>query len=319
MFTKPSKLLFLLLRVALYLTVVVALLLWRDRLPVGSLLDHLRASQQKEKVLTLGGCELAQPLVERVVAHYRRDYPDLHIRLQGGGTNQALEALLNGDCTAAFLYRPVRVAEQNLFLAAGRDSVVDRPIALGALVFLSGASSLIDSLTLEEVQGFFTSPGSSAIEHIYAPDPNFGLWDALRERLAVVPSEDRVPPGVIFLKDTAAVAQAVVADARSVGVASTFSLPFDGAPTDTRILSLSVDGSEPAVAPGRSEVASSSYPLYHYLYIAIRKHEDIQAVMFVTHMTSGKGQRQIQRAGYLPAKLMPMEVQLTTHPLGDSR
>ena len=63
-------------------------------------------------------------------------------------------------------------------------------------------------------------------------------------------------------------------------------------------------------------VARGDYPLYHYLYVACRPHESIRGTMFVTHLTSDRGQRQVERAGYLPARHPMREIALTTHPLG---
>ena len=76
-----------------------------------------------------------------LVAHYRRDYPDLDIRIQGGGTNQALEDLVNRRADVAFLSRPPTPAEQDLFRQVDGDTAIVEPVGIGAIVVLAGSEA----------------------------------------------------------------------------------------------------------------------------------------------------------------------------------
>ena len=78
------------------------------------------------------------------------------------------------------------------------------------------------------------------------------------------------PAGVVFLKDEAAVIEAVAADARSAGLASSFSLPADLAPLGVRALAVQTDAGGPAAAASYEEIAYGEYPFIHHLIAACR-------------------------------------------------
>ena len=100
-------------RVVIYALVVVGLLLYRNQINWSRLTAAFKGDGPAEKSLVLAGRDLAPGLVDVLVEHYRRDYPDLDIRTQGGGTNQALEDLVNRRADVAFLSglrrRPSRI------------------------------------------------------------------------------------------------------------------------------------------------------------------------------------------------------------------
>jgi ABC-type phosphate transport system substrate-binding protein len=63
-------------------------------------------------------------------------------------------------------------------------------------------------------------------------------------------------------------------------------------------------------------VATGEYPLFHYLYVSCRPGSGALASGFVTFLSSGRGQRLVSRAGYLPAREVPRPIQLTSRPIG---
>jgi hypothetical protein len=71
-----------------------------------------------------------------------------------------------------------------------------------------------------------------------------------------------------------------------------------------------------AAAPGYEEIAYGEYPLIHHLIAACRAGGSIEGSMFVTYLTSDRGQRQIERAGVLPARHTLREIVLTRGPIG---
>jgi hypothetical protein len=75
------------------------------------------------------------------------------------------------------------------------------------------------------------------------------------------------------------------------------------------------DGAVAPAGPGESEVATGEYPLFHYLYVACRPRGGVQASGFVSFLSSGRGQRLVAREGYLPARDVPREIQLTNKPV----
>ncbi|TPW04668.1 MAG: hypothetical protein FD129_2870, partial [bacterium] len=234
---------------------------------------------------------------------------------QGGGTLPALEQLINRRCDVAFTLRPVSPAEQRLFLETTGDTVLVTRIALGGLVILATADQPRAALGLADLSQLARTGPLATIDRLYAPDPNSGLWAAFRNGLSPEEPDSLHGPNVIFLADEAAVIAAVAGDSRSLGLGSSLSLPENLAARGVRVMPLSGADSAP-VLPDYETIGNAHYPLFHYLYAASRPGGGLEGSMFITHLTSVRGQRQIERAGYLPAQQALRVVVLSTDPIG---
>ena len=69
--------------------------------------------------------------------------------------------------------------------------------------------------------------------------------------------------------------------------------------------------------PTYETVAGGDYPLFVSLFVACRTNGGIQGGKFLTHLASGRGQRQIERAGCIPARQVLREIFLTTKAVGE--
>ncbi len=306
----------LLLRVLLYTLVIVVLYHLRGGGSLRQLFRRLPGLAPADTTLILAGEDLAPALVQHLVTSYHQDYPHPDIRVLGGGTNQALEDLINDRADVAFLSHPPTVDEQQLFRSAGGDTAAWYPIALGGIVLLRGAETAAEPLALADLRRSLQDPGAAGFDHLYVSDPNTGLWDAFLAALDLPSMEGPAPARVIFLVDQAAVLDALRADHRSLGLASSFTLPADLAERDLQIVTLRpADGSKP-VFPDLEALASGNYPLWHYLYVCCRGHGSGEGSMFVTWVTGDRGQRRIERAGFLPARRVLLEIHLTRQPVG---
>jgi ABC-type phosphate transport system substrate-binding protein len=276
-----------------------------------------RLPNESDTVTTikLVGRELAPNVVTRTVASYERDYPKLHVLVGDGGSVRALEAIANRQAGVGLLYRPPTSAEQKLIKEAVGDTVVYYPIALGGIAAIANASWPVDSLALEDFRRLLRNESAAGFERLYAPDPNQGLWGAFLAGLGF--DEGAVEKArVTFFKDETEVLHAVAADPASVGIASTMTLPDTLAVLGVRTLRVLPDTGSVAFEPGYEQIGYGEYPLYHYLYAACLSNGSIRAAMFVTHLTSDRGQRQVERAGVLPARQTMRQIYLTRKPVG---
>ena len=306
----------LFVRVAFYAAVIAVVFLIRGQSAQRGLGFRLPTESDTVKTITLVGLELAPGLIPPLVQGYHREFPDLHVLPRDGGTVRALEALANREAEVGLLYRPPTRAEQAIVKSAVNDTVVYYPIALGGIALLGNPSSNLDALAMDDLRRFLRGERDARFDRLYAPDPNQGLWDG------VAPArggngDEPAPDSTTFLVDEAAVLQAVAADPRGVGIASTLTLPDSAGIRGVRVLAVRPDTSAVAVKPGYEQVGYGEYPLYHYLYVGCLKNESVRGA-FVTFLTGDRGQRQVERAGFLPARLTWRPVSLTRHPLGKS-
>jgi len=305
-------------RVAIYTLIIILLLVIRGGIDWQEVKERLAPSPPAVTSLSLAGLDLAPQLIPRLVARYRQDYPDLAIEFQGGGTAHALEALVNRRADVAFLCRPPTAEEQRVFFAADGDTALWFPVALGGIAVLRGAASAVDSLTLAEIRDFVAGRGGlPGADRLFVPDPNLGLWDAFRDSLGLAAAVTGNPTPITFLSDEDGVLRSVQADPRALGLGSTLSLPEDLEERGVYWVAIHADGATPAALPSYEEIGYGEYPLLHHLYIACRSESGPAGSMFVTHVTSARGQRQIEREGFLPAYRPLREVYLTTDPLGE--
>jgi ABC-type phosphate transport system substrate-binding protein len=202
-------------------------------------------------------------------------------------------------------------------LSAVKDSVLCFPIALGGIEILAHDGAGVDSLEANDLRRALRGDAVPGFDHVYAPDPNTGLWDALRKCLGFSQTSP-VPPGVTFLKDEKQVVDAVIADPRGIGITSTLSLPDTVVTEGVHAVAVRPDKGGPAAMPEYVRIGYGDYPLYHYLYAACLANGSVRGAMFVTHLTSDRGQRQIERAGFLPARQTARAIVITRHPLGEN-
>ncbi len=301
-------------RLAVYLAVIAALFLWRGGGDLRRVLSAAAGGAPADTTLAVAGGDLAPDLVARVLTGYRRDYPRLAIRVDGGGTAQALEALLDGRADVALLNRPPSPAEQALFARATGDSAVWYPFALGGIALVAAAagpdSAAVTPARLRACLEGGACPGG----RLWLPDPNGGLAEALARALGLPRGAAESAPGVVFLADEAAVLAATAAAPGTLGAVGALTLPADLAARGLRLAAVRPNAGGPAATPGPEELATGAYPLHHYLYAACRRDGGIQGAKFVTHLTSDRGQRQIESAGWLPARRVLREIRLTRRP-----
>jgi len=300
-------------RLAVYLLVVAAFLIVRSgkdwRLPFGT---KTGSSSLGTGALPISGLDIAPNLIRELAADYGMEYPEQHIDLQNGGTNQALEALINHKSDVAFLLRPPSPSEQALFRKADGDTVLWYPVALGALVLARAKPG--PAVTVDELRGFVMGESKAGFEHIYAPDPNLGVWDAFLDLLRIPRGQEPETDRIVFVKDETEMLNAVKNDSLGIGLGSTFTMPGDLAASGLQSVPIRSEHGE--ILPTRNATLSGDYPLYHYLYAACRENGSAQGAMFLTYLTSNRGQRHVEKAGFLPTREIQRQVVVTRTPIG---
>ncbi|MDM7913642.1 MAG: substrate-binding domain-containing protein [Candidatus Eisenbacteria bacterium] len=275
-------------------------------------------SNPAEARLVLAGLDCAPMLIPRLASAYRELYPKTSIEVLHGGTRQALEDLLNGRADVAFLNRDLTMEERAVVHEAGESTLVF-PIALGGIALLAATSPGVpESVPVQTLRSLLEGEEPKELEapqHLYVPDPNQGLWDALLSQLGL---SSAASGRVVFLAGEQEVIEAVSRDPHGLGIASTLELPPDLARSGVQAIRIRPDGQgagPDAARPTETAIATGEYPLFHYLYVSCTPKSTASASGFVTFLHSGRGQRLVASEGFLPARDVPHEVVLTSKPL----
>jgi ABC-type phosphate transport system substrate-binding protein len=304
-------------RIWVYVLILGSLLAFRVAPGLIARWKASEASRNAPRTLTLAGLDLAPALIPRIVDAYRVLYPEIQFKLLPGGTRQALEDLFNLRADVAFTSRPMTAEELQIVQAIG-DTALTFPVALGGIGVLGAAGSPPESLSVEGLRrilrGEKDGAGAKAVgTHLYAADPNLGLWTALTSQLDL-PDSTGAP--ITWLATDFEVIQAVAADRGSLGFVSTLALPADLERRGVRGIDLRGHATWEAAPLSEGNLAGGAYPLYHYLYVSCRPGGGPLASGFVSFLSSGKGQRLVEREGFLPARSMPREIELVQRPIG---
>lgn len=308
-----------LVRMIVYITVVVLLYLNRGGISWRHLGERFRGSRETDTTLVIAGRDLAPALVDRMIAHYRQEYPDLPITVTGGGTNLALEDLLNGKASAAFTFRRPTSYEEELFRTVDGDTAIVVSVAVGGVILAAGAAADAGPITLDDVRNLLNGEAAGHCERVYVPEPNTGLWDTVRSSLGL-DEQAPAPPLIVFLADAQAVLDAVKQDDRAWGIVSSLNAPLDpdaGPWPGIRLVAMRAGSENQPALPTYENVASGAYPLHHFLFVVCRENGSLEGGKFLTHLASARGLRQVERAGVIPASLVFREIHLTTTPVGE--
>jgi ABC-type phosphate transport system substrate-binding protein len=316
---RPRKRTWFLVRIAAYIAVIAVLFAARGGDAWRRLAAMLQAPDPTAGTLTVAGGDLAPRLLDRLLVAYGRDYPQVTITREGGGTNQALEALLHGTADVALLFRPPTPVEQGYFRIADGDTAIVVPVAVGGALLLAREAAVPDAApTPADLRRLVDGGGPGDIARLYASDPNDGLWDAVRSLLGLT-EPDSAALDVVFLADAAAIEAAVAADAESWGLVSSLAAPGDplaGPPAGLAYVPLRAAADSAAAAPTYENLATGAYPLHHVLYAASRADGSIEGAKFMTYLASAPGQRQVERAGVVPVRHFAREIYLSRDPVG---
>jgi ABC-type phosphate transport system substrate-binding protein len=304
----------LVFRVALYAMAIGALFVFRVLPGREGRPRDLALFAPADTTLRISGSQVAPGLVDRLAREYCAEYPRVTPEFRGGGTAHALEDLLNEHAEVAFLNRLPSAAEGQVIRANG-DSVATYPIALGGIAILASTRSSWSEMSIEGLARTLGrgAPSLGDPERVYVPEPNLGLWGAVATQLEL---GEVAPVLVRWVAGEAEVVAAVAGDVRAIGLASTLALPAGFEDSDVQFVRLRTAASDSSFSPLHEALISGDYPLFHYLYVSCRPGSGIQAAAFITYVFSGRGQRMIDRAGYLPARDVPRLVQLVSRPIG---
>jgi phosphate transport system substrate-binding protein len=297
-------------RLGVYAAVVLGILVFRVMPSLRSKAPVL-TFPSADRSLVITGAGLAPELVARLADEYRAEYPAVEITTHAGGTTQALEDLVNRRADVAFLAREPKPEEAKLIRDHG-DSVETYPVALGGIAIVAGSASPQGPLDGEGLRRILL--GEAEPRRLIVPDPNRGLWDALAQRLELAPGA--LPANVTWVASETEVLEAVAGDRSALGIASTLALPESLESAGARFVPIRKSPEALAFTANKQEVATGEYPLFHYLYVSCRPGSGALASGFVTFLFSGRGQRLVSRAGYLPAREVPRPIQLTSRPIG---
>ncbi|MDP1768867.1 MAG: PstS family phosphate ABC transporter substrate-binding protein [Nitrospirota bacterium] len=300
-----------------------------------SIAEQYQPAQGISGRVTIVGSDTMQPLMAKLAAAFRSFQPNTKFGVEGQGSSEAIREFMLGlslqhrgdksggkgtqgasssDLLASS--RPLTDQERKGFVSHHGYEPIGIPIAMDAVAIYVHNDNPIEHLTLEQVDGLFSSSlkrskggrlttwGQVGLKdqwsqqpiHLYGRNKKSGTREFFKH-VALIDGELR--DDVQEQPGSASEILAIAQDPLAVGYAG---VGFQG--SMVRIIPLTNEADGAAVLPSAESVANGQYPLARPLYLYVNKNqkEKLDPVVweFVKFVNSRQGQETVARASLYP-------------------
>ena len=231
------------------------------------------------------------------------------IVIDGDGVPAAFGALAAGQADLVMTPRRILPAEQTSLAALGdmSQSGAEHVLALDAQAVVVNPSNQVTAMTRAQIRDLFAGGftdwaplgGPSGPVDVYAVRPQGARKDAQGQAQAADIAPEAAP-GARWVADEPAIARAVMADLRGVGLVDL------AAVGGARVMPIAETGAAPVSPTNHAAVLSNDYPLSYKLYLyGSPKAEGGFAQRFVAFALGPQGQAVIEQHGLISPTLKP--------------
>ncbi len=256
---------------------------------------------------------------------FNRVYPNVNIQIQAAGSSTAPPALTEGTSNLGPMSREMKDDEIEAFEGKHGYKPTAIPVAVDALAVLVNKDNPVKGLTMEQVDGIFSSTnkcgGSASIEtwgdagvaawgaksiQLYGRNSVSGTYGYFKEHALCkgdFKSNVNEQPG------SASVVQAVTESVNGIGYSG-----MGYSTSGVRMVPLAKKGSTAFVDATPENALNGSYPLTRYLYVYVNKKPNQPLAPleneFIKMVLSKTGQQSVIKDGYIPLPAKVVEKNL---------
>jgi len=300
--------------------------------------------------VVVAGSDTMQPIVARIASAFQQWQPDVHIAVQGGGSDAALKGFLQnqatirrGDADASpkshqvssnihllSSSRPLTDGERQDFRSRYGYDVTEIPIALDAVAIYVNRQNPVDGLTLEQLDAIFgrdrkrgfseeiTAWGQVGLKDDWAQQPIHRYGQDKRSGTRTFFVLEALLGGDLRadVREESGPASEILAISRDLLGIGYAGIGFQA--SAVRVLPLAERTGASYIAPAMESAASGTYPLSRRLYLYTKKdpNADLEPAIleFLRFVNSREGQDMVVKAGAypLPAHLAAKNLQTLT-------
>lgn len=287
--------------------------------------------------LTIAGSDTMHPLLVQLAIEFRRWYTDTKIAVQGGGTDAAMEAFLQGNAYSRRGDGNVtgHLASNDVMLLASSRTLSPReveefrarfgyeptevPIAMDAVAIYVNRENSIEGLTLEHVEAIFGVAHKRGLQEDIRTWGQVGLRDGWEEKPLHLYGRDKRSGTRTFFKHVALLDGELKAEVREEPGSASEILAIARDPLGigyagiefqasmVRAVPLAEKAGMPYVKPSPDSASNGTYPLSRHLYLYVNKAPDAElkpAILeFLRFVNSREGQEAVVKAGAYPLPL----------------
>lgn len=276
--------------------------------------EYQKASGISGNLSSVGSDTLAN-LMTLWAEEFNRQYPNVNVQIQAAGSSTAPPALTEGTSNLGPMSREMTDNEVEAFESKYGYKPTAIPVAIDALAVLVNKDNPVKGLTIEQVDGIFSSTrkcgGDSDIEtwgdagvaawgaksiQLYGRNSVSGTYGYFKEHALCkgdFKSNVNEQPG------SASVVQSVTSSVNGIGYSG-----MGYSTSGVKMVPLAKKGSTNFIEPTPENAINGTYPLTRYLYVYVNKKPN-QALSpldgeFIKLVLSKTGQQVVIKDGYIP-------------------
>jgi phosphate transport system substrate-binding protein len=252
-------------------------------------------------------------LTLRWVEVFLKNHPDVNIQVSGGGSGTGIAALLNSTADIANISRELKDRELERANELNIKPVKVK-VALDGIAVIVHKDNPLDTLTINQLRDIFSGKIKNWSDLgwkeqpiiLYGRENSSGTYELFKENVLGRNKMNRLidfSPSTQVLQGTAALAEAVAQDVKSIGYGG---VGYFANRSDLKILYLKSDESSIAVSPifnnevNYDVIWSGEYALSRYLYCYTNGEPEGVVKEFIEFITSDQGQRIVSKMEYIP-------------------
>ncbi len=281
--------------------------------------EYQKASGISGNLSSVGSDTLAN-LMTLWAEEFNRAYPNVNIQIQAAGSSTAPPALTEGTSNLGPMSREMKDDELEAFEGKYGYKPTAIPVAIDALAVLVNKDNPVKGLTMEQVDGIFSSTykcGGTDIENwgdagvaawasksiqLYGRNSVSGTYGYFKEHALC---KGDFKNNVNEQPGSASVVQSVTSSVNGIGYSG-----MGYTTSGVKMVPLAKKGSKTFVEATPENAVAGTYPLTRYLYVYVNKKPNQPLAPleneFIKMVLSKTGQQVVIKDGYipLPAKIV---------------
>ncbi|MFA5806533.1 MAG: phosphate ABC transporter substrate-binding protein [Melioribacteraceae bacterium] len=249
------------------------------------------ATVVKVGTVKIEGSETMLIVTKRLAHEYTKEFPNVSISVEGGGTALGIRALINNDIDICTASRTIEPDEAKLLAEKYRSVGVNTYLAKDALCIYVNQSNPVQNFSLTQLKDIFTGKiknwkeigGNNQQIRLVIRNRNSGTFLHFKTRIL---EGEEFNASANVQPTFKGIIEEVEQNENAIG--------FGGLGAETNSVKASIDGIEPS----EENIRSGRYPLVRYLHFYTLSTPSGTVKDFIDWVLSPRGQKIIEEAGF---------------------
>lgn len=255
------------------------------------LMDCAPLLHRKAEIVRIKGSDTMLLLATRWAEEFMKTNPNVSVYVEGGGTENGVEALIKGKADICTASRPMRAQEARMLAEKYRYIGISHLVAKDALSIFLHPESPVQNLTLLQLKQIFRGEiaswnqvgGNNEPILVLIRSPNSGTHIYFKEHVLEGEAYSQFAQ---VRPTTTAVVTAVLEHREAIG--------YGGIAYGTNLMHCPIDG----IAPTVENVRNDTYPIIRYLYLYTTNTPRGEAKRFIDWILR-EGQKIVSEVGFV--------------------